>query len=108
MSIALITDGWLYPIVTIPALRAPDDIEAYSDPIPVTPCAATATDPALDPPHAPILTEASGPNVPVPPCGITGIDPTIDPPGVPTAPEASEDADNTAPSVPKCPQGNET
>lgn len=108
MSIALLTDGWLYPIITIPALRAPDDIEGYCDPIPVVPCAPTATDPALDPPEVPLQIQASGPNVPVPPCGITGSDPTIDPPKVPTAPEASEDLGHEAPAVPACPQGRKT
>lgn len=38
MTIALITDGMLYPIITQEALHAPLDPQGTIDPLPVTPC----------------------------------------------------------------------
>lgn len=110
MSIALITDGMLYPIIVhyIQDVSAPDDAKALVGDIPTVPCKAEATDPALTPPKPPTRAQATGPSVPVAPCGTTGYDPTIDPPKVPQSPEASEDLGNEAPAVPKCPEGRES
>lgn len=106
MSINLITDGWLYPIITKKSLTAPQDGEAVVDPIPTQPCGVTG-EPTDPPPASPITAKASGPDIPTVPCGTTGSDPTIDPPKVPEGQEASETGD-AAPAVPRCPEGKKT
>jgi len=107
MSISLITDGMLYPIITIEGLHAPDGTEGHMAARPVPPCKEEAllTD---GPPITPRIPLAAGPRVPTTPCGIMGSDPTIDPPRVPTGSEASETVSQEAPAIPTCPQGRKT
>jgi len=107
MSINLITDGWLYPIITKPQLRAPNGTEGAIDDYPLVPCSAIGL-PSDTPPSVPDQAAAAGPSVPVAPCGATGSDPTLDPPEVPKGAEGSEDLGQEAPAPPKCPEGHET
>jgi hypothetical protein len=106
MSINLITDGWLHPIITKKSLTAPTNGKASVGPTPTQPCATTGA-PTDPPPASPVTAKASGPDIPTAPCGTTGSDPTIDPPKVPKGQEASETGD-TAPAVPRCPEGKKT
>jgi len=106
VTIALITDGMLYPIYK--TITAPSGGEGIIGPIPVPPCDPQASDPAHTPPKVPIQTMARGPATPVVPCGPRGYDPTIDPPRVPRAPEAGETSGAEAPATPRCPQGRKT
>lgn len=109
MTIALITDGMLYPIGTGDGrLRAPNGAEALAGTAPVTPYGTTAEDPTKTKPAAPTTGAAFGPSVPTVPCGSTGYDPTINPPEVPKGTEAGEELGTEAPAVPKCPKGTET
>lgn len=106
MSVSLVTDGMLYPIVTVPQLTAPEGTEGVVSELPVTPCpTGSPTDP---PPNTPILAQGSGPAIPTAPCGTSGNDPTIDPPEVPQGAQGSEDPLSETPAVPKCPEGEVT
>lgn len=107
MSISLVTDGMLCPIVRLPVMTAPDDGEAIVGPTPVTPCAVTGA-PTNTPPAAPGSPQAVGPDVPSVPCGIVGSDPTITPPSVPSGQEGSETTGDEAPAIPSCPKGEVT
>jgi hypothetical protein len=107
MSINLITDGWLYPIISRRPLPPPDDAEGVIDHDPTTPCAATGT-PTDTPPITPTGLQAAGPGMPTTPCGTTGNDPTITPPAVPAGQEGSETANDEAPKIPGCPEGEAT
>lgn len=104
MTIALITDGMLYPIITLEGLHAPLDPQGHIDPLPVTPCDPEGI---LEdtPPATPRLMRAARPAIPVVPCGPTGSDPTIDPPKVPRGVEGSGTPDSGSPSTPRCPRG---
>lgn len=109
MTIALITDGMLYPIgAGTGRLRAPNGSYALAGTAPVTPYGAIAEDPTKTKPETPTTGAAFGPTVPAVPCGTTGYDPTINPPEVPTGAQASEEPGAEAPAVPKCPEGRET
>lgn len=106
MSISLVTDGMLYPIVTLRQITAPTGTDGTVGEIPVTPCpSGTPTNP---PPATPLITQATGPDVPTVPCGTSGNDPTIDPPGVPKGTQGSEDVGSESPATPKCTEGEVT
>lgn len=107
MSINLITDGWLYPIITKKTVTAPDGTEGVVGSIPTTPCSGTGT-PSDAPPATPTCALATGPSIPTVPCGTTGNDPTITPPAVPQGQEGSETAGDEAPAIPGCPEGKVT
>ena len=100
MTIALITDGMLHPIITLEGLHAPLDPKGTIDPLPVIPCDPEGI---LDnpPPAVPLIAHAAGPRIPVIPCGPTGSDPTITPPSVPRGAEGSGTGPPHVPCDPK-------
>jgi len=104
MTIALITDGMLYPIITLESLHAPLDPQGHIDPLPVTPCnpEGILTD---APPTVPLIVRAAGPAIPVIPCGPTGSDPTITPPGIPRGVVGSTISGTGPPRTPCDPKG---
>lgn len=104
MSISLVTDGMLCPIIRRATVTAPDGTEATVGSVPVTPCAVTGG-PTNEAPGTPVGAQAAGPDVPTVPCGIVGTDPTITPPSVPASPDGSETPGDEAPAIPGCPEG---
>lgn len=104
MSINLVTDGMLYPIITIPSITAPAGAEGTVGAIPVVPCAPNAN-PTNPPPQIPTIFSGTGPEIPTTPCGIIANDPTIDPPSIPKDIEGNETPGHAAPAIPKCPEG---
>jgi len=106
MSISLVTDGMLCPIITLPQLTAPDGTEGTMGERPVTPCPVGA--PTNPPPLTPLIAQATAPAIPATPCGTDGSDPTIDPPSVPEGAQGSEDLSHETPAVPSCPEGEVT
>jgi len=107
MSISLVTDGMLCPIIRLPVVTAPDGTTGLAGTAPVTPCAVTGI-PTDAPPAAPVGMQAVGPSIPTTPCGTTGNDPTITPPKVPVGQEAGETVGGEAPAIPGCPEGEVT
>src|SRR5512136_72819 len=100
MTIALITDGMLYPSIKLEWLHAPLDPTGTIDPLPVTPCDPEGN--LLDaPPTVPLMARASGPAIPVVPCGPTGSDPTITSPSIPRGTKGSGTGPPHVPCDPK-------
>ena len=58
MSISLVTNGMLYPIIRKQIVRPPDSGEGVVDPLPTTPCGVTGA-PSNPPPATPQGTRAN-------------------------------------------------